>query len=52
MDELTDAQRGNGYSWTFLYSSVGYSDNPTYMLELAKGIEPSTCGLQNRCSAN
>ncbi len=21
-------------------------------LELAKGIEPSTCGLQNRCSAN
>ena len=21
-------------------------------VELAKGIEPSTCGLQNRCSAN
>ena len=22
------------------------------MLELAKGIEPPTCGLQNRCSAD
>ena len=26
--------------------SIQSSDNPMYMLELAKGIEPSTCGLQ------
>ena len=27
-------------------------DNPTYIVELARGIEPPTCGLQNRCSAD
>ena len=27
-------------------------DSSEEVVELAKGIEPSTCGLQNRCSAN
>jgi hypothetical protein len=32
--------------------SLQHSDSSVYFVELARGIEPPTGGLQNRCSAN
>ena len=43
-EEFTD-QSGEG-------SRVEIVDRIEEKLELAKGIEPPTCGLQNRCSAD